>query len=536
MKKYHVILLGLLLGFCLPVAARERIYISTDRSAYVSGDLVWCSAFSLGGSQTRSGVAYLELFSADGTAVQAKIALVGGRGAGVLQLPASLPTGNYLLCAYTSGDDDRAAILRDARILSVFNGFSTARVENGVRVAAAVAPARARDAGTLRVLATPASRGGELSVELDNRLGKAMSLSVSVYHEDALAPAEEKGIADACTRVRLGTVEEEGDIIHAHLSGPDRDRALSRHPFAIISSPGNTEDLYTALFTQSGQMSFRTYNIFGHRDLVCEVAGLDEAMDCYLELESPFLGLESRDIPQLTIDPAFEPGLLERMAAIPSSRAAAADTLLAFLPKRESRLFDPDDPDCIRYRMADYTQMNTFHECVIEYIPELRWRREGLQVLKSVGRGVNNLFAENVLVLIDGVPVLDHSSIIEMDATLLREVDIFRRSYSIGARTYDAVVSLITTHRNISTVKFPRTVRIFDFEGASYPLAYKRAPGQGQDLRQTIYWHPSVQVEAGEAFRIPVQAPAYAGRFRVVVEGLDIDGLPVRQETSVEVR
>ena len=41
MKKYHVILLGLLLGFCLSGAARERIYISTGRAAYVSGDLVW---------------------------------------------------------------------------------------------------------------------------------------------------------------------------------------------------------------------------------------------------------------------------------------------------------------------------------------------------------------------------------------------------------------------------------------------------------------------------------------------------------------
>lgn len=531
-----------ILAFVLALAAaflavgRERIYLSTDRQAYVAGDLVWCSAFSLGGSPTRSGIAYVELFSADGTALQTRLALVGGRGAGVLQLPASLPTGNYLLCAYTSVEDDPQSVLRDARVLSVFNGFSNARVGGGVKVGEARLPERAASAGSLQLRARPADRDSDLSLELDNRLGKALSLSVSVYHEDALAPTVETGIADACTRVILGQTESEGDLIYAHLAGPDAARALAQHPFALISSPGNTEDIYSSLIPSDGRTSFRTNGIFGRRDLVCEVAGLDGPLDCHLELESPFLGLGSRDIPQLVIDPAFEGSLLDRVAAIPSSRSAAADTLLSFLPKRESRLFSPDDPACIRYRMADYTQMNTLHECVIEYMQELRWRRGALQVLKVQGRGIPNTFVDNVLILIDGVPVLDHDRVIEMDASLLREVDIYPRSYSLGAQAFNAVVSLVTVQRNISSVRFPDTVRILDFEGASYPLAYMRAPEQGKDLRQTLFWHPAVTVDAGEVHPLTVRTPSYPGRFRIVAEGLDSEGYPVRQETVVEVR
>ncbi len=524
------------LGFVLQVHGRERIYVSTDRQAYVAGDLVWCSAFSLGGSAVRSGIAYVELVSTDGTALQARLSLTGGRGAGVLQLPASLPTGNYLLCAYTSAEDDPRDILRDARVLSVFNGFSSARVRRGVQVGGTVTPARASQAGSLRILATPAARGEVLQVELDNRSGSAASLSVSVCHEDALVPAVGKGIADFCSHVVLGGKESEGDFIQARLEGPDREKALSERLFGIISSPGDAEDLYTALIAPDGKVSFQTNTIFGHRDLVCEVTGMEEPLDCHLELDSPFLGLTASDVPRLVIDPSIEKSILDRVAAIPSSRAAAADTLLEFLPKRASLLFRTDDPDCVRYRMEDYTPMNTFHECVIEYMPELRWRRNELQVLKFERRGMTSNFVNNVLVLIDGVPVLDHGSIIEMDASLLSEVDIYLRSYLVGARSYDAVVSLITAKGNISHVKFPDTVRILDFEGASYPLAYRHAPLEGTDLRQTVYWHPAVEVGAGEVRRLEVVTPSYPGRFRIVAEGLDHDGRPVRQETTVEVR
>ena len=99
------------------------------------------------------------------------------------------------------------------------------------------------------------------------------------------------------------------------------------------------------------------------------------------------------------------------------------------------------------------------------------------------------------------------------------------------------MVSLVTAQRNISAVKFPDSVRILDFEGTSYPLAYTKAPADGEkDLRQTVFWHPAVSVNAGETARLQVRMPSYPGRFRVVAEGLDAEGYPVRQETTFEVR
>ncbi|MDY6444237.1 MAG: hypothetical protein SPK76_04315 [Bacteroidales bacterium] len=106
---------------------RERVYLSTDREVYVAGDRVWLSAWCLdagtGQLSAFSKTAYVELHSATGMVQTSKIALDGGRGAGFLALPTTLPTGNYKLLAYTQlgASEEGFDPLSGVRTLSVFN-------------------------------------------------------------------------------------------------------------------------------------------------------------------------------------------------------------------------------------------------------------------------------------------------------------------------------------------------------------------------------------------------------------------------------
>ena len=101
MKRIYIIILAVLLA--APAAGArvvERVYVSTDRAVYMAGEDIRCSAFCLDFApgvlySELSSLAYLELHSADGLAQTAKIALIHGRGAGVISLPRTLPTGNY---------------------------------------------------------------------------------------------------------------------------------------------------------------------------------------------------------------------------------------------------------------------------------------------------------------------------------------------------------------------------------------------------------------------------------------------------------
>ena len=169
----------------------ERVYVSTDRDVYVSGDELFLSAFCVdmetGLLSGYSKTAYVEIVSPSGPVQTAKLALDNGRGGGAIRLLNTIPTGNYQLVAYTAQcfNEDGYDFLENARILSIINPFTTDRSESGVAILsdedyeALQAPERP-SAGSLRVSAS----GGRLTVT--NASDRPVSASVSIFHDDGI--------------------------------------------------------------------------------------------------------------------------------------------------------------------------------------------------------------------------------------------------------------------------------------------------------------------------------------------------------------
>ncbi len=85
---------------------QEKIFVHTDRSFYLTGETIWFKLYYVDGTLNQpldlSKVAYVEILDKDKKAlVQTKVGLEAGSGNGSLFLPASLPSGNYLIRAYT---------------------------------------------------------------------------------------------------------------------------------------------------------------------------------------------------------------------------------------------------------------------------------------------------------------------------------------------------------------------------------------------------------------------------------------------------
>src|SRR5665213_1290103 len=86
---------------------REKIYLHTDRSLYLCGNVLWFKAYLINASNNRplsiSKVAYVEILNKQHQPVlQGKIVIKNASGNGSFFLPFSLATGNYELRAYTS--------------------------------------------------------------------------------------------------------------------------------------------------------------------------------------------------------------------------------------------------------------------------------------------------------------------------------------------------------------------------------------------------------------------------------------------------
>ena len=527
---------------------RERVYVSTDREVYVAGDAVWMSAYCVdaasGSLSTFSKTAYVEVHSSEGMVRTAKISLEGGRGGARMTLPNTLPTGNYRLIAYTAlgASEEGFDPSTGARTISVFNTFSNERIEGGV-VVAGQAPAAAAmpQAGGLAVSASPAPGTGRITVS--NHGSEAVSFSLSVRHEDGIPAPEGGRIADFVGAMRALPAargfdpsvipEYEGEIIRARVTGTDAEglRAI-QDKYAFISSPGEGENIYTAPISADGTVTFFTSNIYGEQNMFLEIEGVDRDNICHLELVSPFLDLEPGVIPSLTLSPEYSEALELRGVAMQLERNFNTDTLYSFLPAKQHLVLD--SRACKSYILDDYTRFPLMEDVFIEFIPELRVRtvngKRELQVLTAGQKGHQGA----ALVLLDGVPVLDQEKIITYDPLLVRRIDIYSDSYFVGIRGFSGVVNFVTYKGTLPSMVFEDNVRIVDFQGTSYPLAYT-CEGVGPeypDYRQTIYWHPLLTLAPGETLEVECKMPAYAGRFEAVAEGLTASCAPVSASTE----
>ena len=537
----------------------ERSYVATDRSVYVAGDRVWCSAFCLdaggGHLSSVSSLLYLELHGDGGFVLGAKVALDGGRGAGSFILPATLPTGNYKLIAYTAQNRAEEGYRYDngtARILSVFNPFTKER--NGVarlsdeEYASLEASATAASADGIEIFLPEEGFAAQIA-RLALKASVNATVAVSVYRDGTFAPVGGAAISDFVkTASKVGEVrfsddvlpEYEGEIIHGRIVGTDPARLAEwGGKTAFISSPGGYGDIYSARVGDDAQVRFFTGNIYGTRELVCDFMDADTTLAGHIELASPFVMPSVGAAAPLAINAAMASDVEDMAASVQIERHFHADTLFDYLPLRDNLLFGENYID---YRLDDYTRFPLMKEVFVEFLREIRPLRGGkeFQMLIYEDRGATTLSKGPVLVLIDGVPVFDHSKIYNYDPLLVEYIRIFNAPHRIGNVVFDGVADFVTYKRNLPAMKFGPNARVVQYQGVSLPAAFtgRQLPDKAAypDFRRTAYWHPIVNLRAGESEGIEVRLPELPGRYRVVVEGLDENSRPVYATGAFYVR
>ena len=490
---------------------RAQVYVATDKSCYVAGDRIWCSVFSADGPS----VAYLELISSAGPAARTRIDLRSGRGGGSLRIPVNAPTGNYRLAAYTGPEDLSGA----GPVISVFNTFSTERVPEGVEIvdeADYAAPTRMQTG-----YGFSAGTDGELT--LQNTAGVEVSCCISLCREDSLQPAAYSSIAGFTPRNHAPM--SRGETLRAVLSGTDAPAiaeaiaADTSSVRALLAVPGAKTDCYAGTLRPDGSFHFSTENIFGNGNMVFMLDGIDPAVQCHLEPVSPFLSPSAGELPKLRICRSQESDLLRRGASLMFE--TARDTLAVTLPMRREHFFLTHE--CVSYELDDYTRFPTMEEVFVEITPNVKLRRRAgvpkIYVLMNVSVMEAIPRWGDAVVMIDGVPVLDQRLIESYDPAIVKTVEVYPYRYEMGGKEFDGVVNLVTFKGNMPGVLFDDNVRIYDFQGCSWP--------ENHEGGETLLWRPLVTLRPGESLSLPVGELEKGVSYVLSVEGLTVTGRPV---------
>ena len=574
--KSRLLLFFLLLPLCAGAQTTvvEKTYISTDREIYVSGDKIWCSAFCVDAANglrpsSLSAIAYVEIVSEDGTLESGKIALSEGRGAGTIEIPATAPTGNYRIVAYTAYTKNTPGFNPQEHIsktISIFNTSTKERVKNGVKILsdseydalrtlAGTQPA----AGALSITCHRSAEG-YLEVVLTNNSAAPADLSLSLSNRDGIIPPDntsigafmgaaasaaqaaagaESAAARASARAASATAataeaaelpEYEGEIIRGRIAGATTDEIEGlKGRSAFISVPTEKSDLYSSVVDNDGMIKFVTNNIYGTKEMVCEIENNDLAR-CHIELISPFVSPKLKGIPALRMAPSIKEDLQRRGLSVQLCRSFSADTLASLMPIRENPLIP--SYDAIEYKLDDYKRFPVMRELFIEFINEIKVRRvdgkEQLKVKTHLEERVSLFDKNNSLIMVDGIPVFDHSQVIEYDPLLVESVVVYPYKYYTGWRSFCGMANFVTYKKNLPGIKFNDGVRVVQFKGCSYPMAFtcQEIGEDFPDYRELLYWHPQIKLPAGESSSIKVKIPANVKEIRICAEGMMENGTP----------
>ncbi len=548
----HIIKLVAVIGvllFANDMVAQERVYLSTDKNIYLAGEDVWFSVFctdeeNSGEPSRMSRLAYLGFYNAEGLAATVKVALKDGRGYGKFKIPFSFRTGNYSIVSYTSryGGDSKGEF--EGKIITVFNTMTAEKVAEGVEVVGkgesleGAAGASANSAGI--GVQVGDNSADAVPVKISNNSESKVSLNVSVYHLDKLeAITGERGYNTVPLKGRKGDFVESGEpdyageVIKVRISPAAGRNGDVANKTVYMSVIGDTDDVYVNTTNKNGETVFYTNNIYGNRDMVFEVGS-----DTLAGYDVEFLGSSAvhtpAAIPVLKMWDDMKEALEERSLKMQISRRFEADTIFDVMDMRANSFIGRAVPKV--YNLDEYTRFPIMEEVIREYVKDLRVRREGSQqVLKVMWEAIGQ-----PLVLLDGVPLQDHSKVINLDPLLVKQIVIYPRRYILNNHTFEGVVKFITYKGDLGGVKFGKNVSIHSYAGASYPLAFLGGKVQGSEsypnYNSTIYWNPAITLNSGEAFSFECIKPNYSGTFRVVVEGFDSKGEEVYFSTTFQTK
>jgi len=550
MKRALITIVAVFATVCLYAQSHivERTYLSSDKACYVAGDNVWLSAFCLDASTNTysnfSSIAYVELCSEKGVEVTGKIALINGRGSGSLSIPRSLPTGNYKLICYTAQNRNEEGYdyFASAKTLSIFNTFTAERTGGSVKIVSDAEYGQSNELESTEgvTVSVDSKTGRTAKISINSSLNSAASLSVSVYHEDGIAAPANTGVDAFLTAVKNTGIPSfsnvvvpdfEGEVITGHIAGSDAGKYYG--DYAVISSPGDLSGMYYSEIDSEGKVFYCTNNYYGNNVLVCQIEHNGEVDDAYIEFDSPFVENKASEIEPLAICSGLKESLESRGTAMQIEKMFTTDTLFEALPSRPNLLLRAQEP--VTYILKDYTRFPVMDEVFTEFVKGIKFKTEDKKpyVHLTLTDSQKPAYTVNkgAVVLIDGTPVLDHQKIYDYDPLLVERIEVYPSIFYIGPRCINGIVNMITYKRNMPTLTFDQAVRVVDFQGACFPRAYtcKNVSENSNypDYRNTLYWHPLVNVDSGDKVEFDCQLPSYSGKFRLVVEGITVDGQPI---------
>lgn len=379
--------------------------IETDRTWYLAGEVMKVSI-----TDDDAQIAYTELCDTQGLTTGIVVGLQQGKGSGIIELPANLHSGYYVLSAYT-----RHSVKVNHQLVAIVN---------------------------------PLHKSVDDAIEW-----------VKVTHPDSLSypsASEPFSAADMAEKKEVGVRETEGHIIKARVKNVNDGHSFSSSQIRpSIGIVGKQIHYFEGKMVNDSTAVFYTYDIHGKQPLVLS-AVTSTGVSLPIELISPFVTLLPKKLPQLVfhynrseVEARSIDMQRHQMAITPAKRELQIGVLddgmsEEAIPLEYDETLYGAQP-YLSYNLDEYRQFLSIREVLVEYVNCVGNRKVNDVTQLVVHTDLDSYMSSwPSLVLIDGMPVINMERLLNYDARRVHYINIYGGQYTFGHGIYNGILSFVS--------------------------------------------------------------------------------------------
>ncbi|WP_010517463.1 hypothetical protein [Croceivirga radicis] len=507
-------------------ASIESIYVHYSNNLLLTGEYLFFRIDVINKKQSNysnlSKLGYVELLSAKGDRIAIKkVTIKDGMGDGEIFIPTNTPSGYYKLIGYTkatrSGQfstffkDDIVIINPYTNEQKVFWPNNESTVDGNLedlKSGAKLDNNSNRNPIELQLNKSVFSTRDrvELQLEAPKNLQGSYSLSVRKL-TNPLTYSIKKNPFNAGLKNERAINENNkiipevrSEIIQGTLRALNNEVSAANRKIAF-SLPGFNNEFRIVNTDNNGDFAFNLEGRNLESNLFYKI--LDgQIQDFKIEIENlPILEVAEEEILPFILTPDMENSITKRSVYNQIENAfygLKPDTVLL-----ENVKISEFGNKFISYELDEYTRFPSFKETLVEVVDNAWITNQG---------GKSSIFVRDTdatretvgyepLVVVDGLYVTDHQSVINYPASKIKTIKVFRNQYTFGGTIYQGIFQIETFEKDFFNLYADLYANLELLRPDVPKKRFKQLYGKEQetsiipDFRHQLYWNPYLRVK-----------------------------------------
>lgn len=584
MKAFLCTLLILLNCFCPGKAQNkyepempERIYLHTDRNVYIAGDYLFYAIYLKGNPGQMSKYVYLILRDRHNSSItQVRVDIRNQIAFGNIYLSDTLRSDIYQIVCYTNCMRNEGEYFYFTKEIVIANRFDK-KLE-------------LFDSTLYTGLSTTSTRqysineagNGNLIIHLDKQVfnprekvtfsietkgfpGDSITrLSVSVSEIVPGIP-DEPSISACFNNFNKSSIilepKQNHRIFHPEVKGSVIEGRVLSMPQSGNQSVKGTSDIekdtnnYTILVSAPdsiANMQYTTTDSLGSFNILLNhyyegkelIIRLKENARANIELDNKFMLIQPFIPSELFIIPGIRSYIVRSRNISEVRRYYVEKAEINTKEEFNQALAIPRVyyKSCPTVFPADYIELLNFVEISRELLPTFKVRKTNDNYFLSCTDTWNKgLFNREPTIFLDGVPIDDVNQIINLGTNQIKRIESLPVIRYYGEMPLPGILAIFSKNSEINNIQFKTpTIRYQALSSQSYTKPEPYKPGNINlhipDVRQVLLWDPEIILHNKEKLQIECYTSDLQGNYRINIQGITSNGLPVNWSAIITVK